>query len=641
MPGVTPDSWVNHLYAQQLVDSGQRGFVLARIGGGDTQPGEWSSLQESNPGAFATGAWADHRSAIAFTADSWGTWNTLAAEARLAQDEGSIGEPYVSDDIGSFLGPPPNEPADPTDLYLRWLQLGTFQPIMREHSLYSSGGVFGGGLRLPWQYGGTTQAIGDQFMQLREELVPYLYTLAAQASSTGIPMVQALYLDYPGQADAYNYPGEYLLGPEVLVAPVTTPGQVATTQVWFPPGRWTDWFTGATFIGPSTQSLTVPMDRMPVFVKAGGIVPLQPSSGQAATVGSAPLTLRVFAGQNGSYSLYNDAGQGLGYQQGQYTQTPITYLESAGNGYGPRPGAGPAASTVVIGAAQGSYPGAPTTRSYQVDLVGISRPSAVLVDGRALPGWVYDATTHTLAATLPAVPVGQPATLTQVGGSALQAAEPAATQLSIDPPNSLVLGPGQTTTVSTTLANGGPGPVTGVSLGLEAPAGWELPSTTATNSASLGAGSSLSSTWSISAPSMPAGQLQAATLSATAIYTDTATGASTTVTAAQVATPTITSVSPTTVPAGQVVTVSGVNFGAVQDSGYVTFSDQGTAWGAPGCAATFSLDGWSDSQVTFTVPSPSGPNDEWQVVPGSQATITVTNAYYQTSNTATVTIAPG
>ena len=124
-PGVTPDAWINYLTAQQMVNDGERGFDLSRIG---------ASYQNSQAGAYPSGPWADHRSAIAFTGDTQGTWNTLASEAQLAQDEGSIGEPYVSDDIGSFLGNSTGNGNDPDDLYLRWLQLGTFQPIMREHS---------------------------------------------------------------------------------------------------------------------------------------------------------------------------------------------------------------------------------------------------------------------------------------------------------------------------------------------------------------------------------------------------------------------------------------------------------------------------------------------------------------------------
>lgn len=615
MPGVTPDSWINHLYAQDLVNGGQRGFVLTRIG---------ASLQNSTAGAYPAGPWTDHRSAIHFTGDTWSTWNTLAAQAQLAADEGSIGEPYVSNDIGGFLGPPSGAANDPNDLYLRWLQLGTFQPIMREHS------NAGQNARLPWEYDAATRATGDKFMQLRESLVPYMYTLAQQASSSGLPMTQAPYLGYPAQPEAYNHPGEYLLGPDMLVAPVTTPGKVAATTVWFPPGRWTDWFTGATFTGPSTQTLQVPLDRMPVFVKAGGIVPMQPSSGHASTAGSAPLTLRVFAGASGRYTMYDDAGDGLGYTQGQYADTPVTYNSGA------------SASTVVIGPARGSYPGEPTTRQYTVDLVDVSSPNAVLVGGRPLAGsaWSYDSAAHTLQVTLPAVPVGSATTVTETGGSAVQAAEPAATQLTISPSSSLVSSSGTTTTVSATLANSGPGTVSNISLGLRAPSGWTVTPTSATTASSLASGSSLTASWSVTAPPGPAGQTQAATLSATAQYTDDATGQPVTLTTQQQPTPVITSVSPGTASVGQVVTVSGVNFGATQGSSYITFSDAGTNWGAPPDLATFSLDSWSDNQITFTVPSPSGSGGQWHVVPGSTATVTVTTAYGN-SNTATLTIGSG
>jgi hypothetical protein len=617
MPGVTPDSWINHLYAQQLVNTGQRGFVLSRIG---------ASLQDSLAGSSPTGPWADHRSAVAFTGDTWSTWNTLATEAQLAQDEASIGQPYVSDDIGGFLGAPGGGPNDPDDLYLRWLQLGTFQPIMREHS------NAGQNARLPWEYDSATQAIGDQFLQLRERLVPYLYTLAQQASATGLPMTRPLYLDYPADADAYNFPGEYLLGPDMLVAPVTTPGQVATTRVWFPPGTWVDWFTGATVRGPAAQTLEVPANRMPVFVKAGGIVPLQPASGHAQAAGSAPLTLRVFDGASGQYTMYDDAGQGLGYQAGQSTDTPVSYVRAPGSD----------TSTVEIGPARGSYPGAPARRTYTVDLVDVSSPRAVLVDGRPQPasGWAYDDASRTLQVRLPATPVGQPVTVTQDGGTAVQSGEPAATQLTISPPGSIVTSSGATTPVSAALSNSGPGAVTGVTLGLDAPSGWQVTPTAGTTAADLGAGSSLTASWAVTAPATPAGQAQVASLSATASYTDAVTGKPATVTTRQVPTPVITSVSPATASAGQVVTVSGVNFGATRGSSYVTFSDDGTNWGAPQDQATFSLGSWSDHAITFTVPSPSGAGGVWQVVPGSTASVTVTTAD-GTSSAGTVAIGSG
>jgi hypothetical protein len=614
LPGVTPDSWVNHLYAQQMVDAGQRGFVLSRIG---------ASLQDSQAGAYPTGAWADHRSAVAFTGDTWSTWNTLAMEAQLAQDEGAIGEPYVSDDIGGFLGAPNGGPNDPDDLYLRWLQLGTFQPLMREHS------NAGQNARLPWEYDSATQAVGDQFLQLREELVPYLYTLADQASTTGLPMSQALYLDYPTQAAAYDYPSEYLLGSNVLVAPVTTPGQTTSTTVWFPPGEWTDWFTGATFQGPGTQTLDVPVSRMPVFVKAGGIVPLQPATGHAQSAGSAAQTLRVFAGANGSGSVYDDAGQGLGYQQGQYTNTQVRYLN-----------AGSAASSVLIGPAQGSYQGEPHSRTSTVELVDISAPRFVSVDGRPLASsaWSYSQATHTLTVPLGAVPVGRSTTVTQVGGTPVHPAEPAATSLSLTPASSLVLAPGASTTVSSTFTDSGPGAANNVALTLAVPSGWQAAPTTATTAASVAAGGTFSASWTVTAPAASSGAQQTATLNANAAYTDAATGQSATDTASQTPTPAIGSVSPTTASAGQTVTVTGVNFGASQGASYLTFSDDGTNWGAPGDEATFSVDSWSDDSITFTVPAPSGTGGQWHVTPGSTATVTVTTSDGGASTPGTLTI---
>jgi glucan 1,6-alpha-isomaltosidase len=152
------------------------------------------------------------------------------------------------------------------------------------------------------------------------------------------------------------------------------------------------------------------------------------------------------------------------------------------------------------------------------------------------------------------------------------------------------------------------------------------------------AGSSLTASWAVTAPTGAAGQTQAATLSATASYTDIATGQPTTLTAQQTPTPVVLSMSPGTASAGQVVTVSGVNFGATQGSSYITFSDDGTNWGAPPDLAAFSLDSWSDNTITFTVPSPSGAGGVWHVVPGSTATVTVTTAQGGTSNAGTVTI---
>ncbi len=379
MPGITPDSWIGHLYAQDMVNQGQRGFVLARIGASNDYPEQ----------EYPAGPWSDHTSAIAFTGDAWGTWNTLAQEVALTPDEATIGEPYVSDDIGSYLGAPGLIPNDPPDLYDRWVQFGTFQPILRLHSA--------DGKRLPWQYPQPVSGITEDFLRLREALIPYTYTLAAQAHQDGLPITQPLYLAYPGLADAYSNPGEYLYGSDMLVAPVTNPGNVADTTVWIPPGRWVDYFTGATFTGPMTTTVSVPLSRMPVFVRAGGIIPEQTSSGSSASA-STHMTVKVFSGSSGSFSLYGDAGTGLGYTTGQYTETPIT--DSVGG-----EGSAAKASTVTIGAAHGHYPGEPAAVDYRLQLVDLTQPTGVKVNGHLIDrrtpgsqatGWYYQPDTATV-----------------------------------------------------------------------------------------------------------------------------------------------------------------------------------------------------------------------------------------------------
>jgi len=410
MPGLTPDAWIDHLYAQEMDDRGQRGFVLARIGSSNADPEQ----------VYPAGPWSDHTSAIAFTGDAWGTWNTLATEAALAPDEATIGEPYVSDDIGSFLGPPPTMAgADPPDLYDRWVQLGTFQPVLRLHSDDED--------RLPWQFPQPVQGITEAFLRLRGSLLPYTYTLADDAHQTGLPMTRPLYLDDPGQAGAYTHPTEYLYGPDMLVAPVTTPGTVADTTVWFPPGRWVDYFTGGTVTGPATVTLAEPLDRMPIFVRAGGIVPEeQPTAGGPADSGPGALDVHVYGGGDSTFTLYDDAGTGTGFRRGQRTETPMA---TSYRGATDR-------TLVTVGAARGHYPGEPTRTTYRFDIVDLARPAGVERNGHPLPeqttngsvpGWSYDPGSSTVTVDAGAVPADRGVTILVAGAAPVQPAEPGVT----------------------------------------------------------------------------------------------------------------------------------------------------------------------------------------------------------------------
>ncbi len=600
MAGLTPDSWINELYAKDIDAEGLRGFDLARLG----------SSFEDYRGSPASGAWGEHRTTVHFTGDTEPTWDSLAFEVSMSAAEGAIGQPYVSHDIGSFKGK-----HLPDDLYARWVQFGAFQPILRLHSDH--------GDRLPWEYG-AGQAPAAQALRLREALVPYTYTLARQSVATGIPMVRALYLDYPDLGAAYDHPGEYLYGPDVLVAPVTTPGQVATQEVWFPPGRWVDYFTGATFDGPTTATMKVPLDRIPVFVKAGGIVAEQPQMSHVGAQPASPLTLKAYSGARGSFTLYSDAGEGLGYRSGEYAETPISYQESSRQG---------SASSLTIGADRGHYPGQLRSRAYDVDLVDLTEPHEVTVDHRRLPhlvsgdtrpGWSYDAATATVHVRTASLPTSDAVTIAQVGGRAVDRAQSAAVSLTLDPPTPTSLAAGQTTSVTATLTDAGPGAISGASVSLSGPEDWTIAPTTPIPLGTIAEGESKTASWSVTAPADAGGT---ASLRATATYTSDANGSPGTVIVAQgppaSLPPVITSVEPTSASAGQLVTINGHNFGDTQGASYLFFVDGDTSWGAPFDAAEFHVNSWSDTKITFTVPTPSGPGGIWHVTPGTTATVSV------------------
>ena len=270
------------------------------------------------------------------------------------------------------------------------------------------------------------QAITEEFLRLREALIPYTYTLADQAHDNGQPIDQPLYLDYPNQPAAYSHPDEFLDGSDMLVAPVTSPGSVAPTTVWIPPGRWVDYFTGATFTGPRTTTLAVPLNRLPVLVRAGGIIPEQSPSSKASSTAT-HMILKVFSGARGTFTLYGDSGTGLGYTKGQLTQTPLSDSPGEAGSTGQE--------KVTIGSAHGHYRGQPGAVSYEIDMVDLTRPAQVTLNGKRLdrrprgatgPGWTYQASTSTVTVITAPLSTTRPSTVVASGTETVDRSEPVA-----------------------------------------------------------------------------------------------------------------------------------------------------------------------------------------------------------------------
>ena len=243
-------------------------------------------------------------------------------------------------------------------------------------------------------------------------MLPYNYTLGWQAHTTGMVMARPMWLEFPAAEEAYTHSSEYMWGDSLLVAPVTVAGTQATTDVWFPPGQWLA-FTDAglatqSFQGPATYPVETTLMGMPVFVKAGSIIPMQSYTDNAV---QAPATfeLRVVGGGDCQYTLYEDEGEGFGYQTGASATTLMTL----------------AGSQLTIAARAGSYPQAPANRTYQISWSNISVPATVSVDGTVIPeaaddggaddgvaddasagdggsadSWSFDASTQTLVVNL-------------------------------------------------------------------------------------------------------------------------------------------------------------------------------------------------------------------------------------------------
>ena len=392
-PGVTPDAFINDQYAQRTADRIGRGFAFSRAYGALTAGGY------GNPQPVPTGPWADKRTTLHFTGDTTSTWQMLQAQVGYTPGESAAtGLSAISHDIGGHTGGTtfPGAEAESTkladDLYARWVQFGTFQPIDRLHSNHSD--------RLPWQYPAPANASAKQFLNLREDLVPLTYTLAAQATKTGTPILQPLYLQYPEAQESYAQAGsEYLYGKDVLVAPVTTANDAgtgtATRSVWFPAGSsWTDWFTGKTYAGGTTADVTTGLDSMPVFVRSGGIVPTR---SQHVANDAAPLdavSLTVATGADGAFDLYEDAGEDTTTTAGVTAEaaagsasTAVRYTQQATGG------------TLDVAPVDGTFAGQVRDRSWTATFTDADRPETVTVDGRAVADteWTYDAATRTIS----------------------------------------------------------------------------------------------------------------------------------------------------------------------------------------------------------------------------------------------------
>lgn len=280
VPGLDPLVALNHYHYLDNAENGRLPLILSRYSG---------------PGA--------HRYPLGFSGDTAQSWRVLHFQPYFTATAANVGYTWWSHDIGGHHLGERNE-----ELYLRWLQLGVFSPILRLHS--TSNDLMG---KEPWRYRPDVCAAAKDWLRLRHRLIPYLYTMDARTHREGLALCEPLYYAYPEAEEAYDkaYRNGYLFGSRLLVYPITSPQKkqlgMGAVDAWIPPGRWTDLFTGAVYTGPLCLTLHRELTEMPVLAKAGAILPLSDDPGNACGNPTA-LTLWLYTG-DGDFTLYEDNGQ--------------------------------------------------------------------------------------------------------------------------------------------------------------------------------------------------------------------------------------------------------------------------------------------------------------------------------------------
>lgn len=265
------------------------------------------------------------RYAATWTGDNTSTWNHLRLTTPMLLNLGLSGFGLCGADVGGFIGTPSPE------LLTRWTELASFQPIDRNHTNKGSGD------KEVWVHGPEQEAIRRRYIEERYRLLPYLYTLVEELTRSGIPIVRPLFLEFPGATDDLHpldddVGNEFMLGADLLVAPPPFPEQPDSYAVRLPPGIWYDYWSGAKV--PSVNSagnhgsdgptIRPTIDTLPVFVKAGAIIPMQPLVQSTDETPRGPLTLRVFPGDDCHGSLYLDDGVSMAYQRGDMLRMEFT-----------------------------------------------------------------------------------------------------------------------------------------------------------------------------------------------------------------------------------------------------------------------------------------------------------------------------
>jgi alpha-glucosidase/alpha-D-xyloside xylohydrolase len=313
-----------------------------------------------------------------WSGDVYSTWETLKTHVPIALNTALTGIPYWGTDIGGFV--PTSEFT--AELYLRWFQFGAFCPLFRCHGRTWK-------LRLPWgwntgdpgpveitSYKGAAipdssqlhdtrvEPICRKYLELRYRMLPYLYSAVRESTITGMPIMQALWLQFPDDPRSVECQDQYMWGKSLLVAPVLEKG-ATVRRVYLPAGNWYDFWTGDRVEGGREINRSVDLETMPLYVRAGSILPLGPVKQFVDEKVDGPLSISIYPGANASFLLYEDDGRSFNYRKGDWMGIVMIWDD--------------AYRKLSLTLALGSRLLAPSPRRIEVELAGVRK--AVQFDG--------------------------------------------------------------------------------------------------------------------------------------------------------------------------------------------------------------------------------------------------------------------
>lgn len=289
--------------------------------------------------------------AFIWSADIDGDWATLRKQIPAACNVSETGLPYWNSDTGGFFKGDLNNDSW-RRLFVRWTQFSTFTPMLRFHGTSTA--------REPWRFGSAGDSRGEydnivRYIKLRYALLPYLYSTAHKVRTDAATFMQGMPIAFPHDANTLGMTDQYMFGHSFLVAPVLEDGVIGR-NAYLPKGeRWIDFWTGYTFNGGQAVFKVAPMELIPLYVRAGSILPIGPDVQYSTEKKWDNLEIRVYPGADGEFTLYEDEFDNYNYEKGQYTEIPMTWNE--------------ATKTLNIGARRGSYNGMLSERTFNIVVV--------------------------------------------------------------------------------------------------------------------------------------------------------------------------------------------------------------------------------------------------------------------------------